>query len=121
MFEQREPPSAVFCSNDLSAFGAVDAARSMNIRVPEDLWIVGYDDVDMASWTAYSLTTVRQPIDDMAKVAVELLLGRLDKSTKPATHHRFTSELVVRGSTGHVPFADPVQRRPPRRPRRSGR
>lgn len=120
MFERREPPRAVFCSNDLSAFGAVDAARSMNIRVPDDLWIVGYDDVDMASWAAYSLTTVRQPVDDMAKVAVELLLGRLDKSNKPATHHRFTSELVVRGSTGHVPFADPAQRRPPRRAPRPG-
>ncbi len=120
MFERPDPPSAVFCTNDLSAFGAVDAARALNIRVPDDLWIVGYDDVDMAAWASYNLTTVRQPIDDMAKVAVQLLLERLDNPNKPSTHHRFTSELVVRGSTGHVPFVDTTQRTPPRRPRRSG-
>jgi LacI family transcriptional regulator, galactose operon repressor len=115
MFAHPEPPNAVFCCNDLSAFGAVDAARSMNLRVPEDLWIAGYDDVDMASWTAYSLTTVRQPMDDMARVAIQLLLDRLGNRNKPSTHHRFPGELVVRGSTGRVPFADPAQRKPPGR------
>jgi len=120
MFRRPEPPSAVFCGNDLSAFGALDAARSMGIAVPGDLWIAGYDDVDMASWTAYSLTTVRQPVDDMAKVSVQLLLDRLDNPDKPSTHHRFTGALIVRGSTGHVPFADPARRKPARRPRRSG-
>lgn len=119
MFELPRPPNAVFCSNDLSAFGALDAARAMGIRVPGDLWIVGYDDVDMASWEAYSLTTARQPIDDMVKVGVQLLLERLDNPGKPATHQRFTSELVVRGSTDHMPFVDSPQRRPARRPRRS--
>jgi LacI family transcriptional regulator len=119
MFEHPDPPSAVFCSNDLSAFGALDGARAMNIRVPDDLWIVGYDDVDMASWTSYSLTTVRQPVDDMVKIAVQLLLERLDNPNKPSTHHRFTSELVIRGSTGHVPFVDSTQRTPPPRSGRS--
>lgn len=103
MFEDPEPPSAVFCSNDLSAFGAVDAARAAGIRVPEDLWIVGYDDVDMASWESFSLTTARQPVEEMVRVGVHLLLERIDNPRKPSTHQRFTSELVVRDSTGRTP------------------
>lgn len=118
MFDRPKPPRAVFCSNDLSAFGALDAARSMKIRVPEDLWIVGYDDVDMASWLAFSLTTARQPIDDMVKVGVQLLLERIDNPKKPSTHQRFKSELVVRGSTDHAPFV-PTQRKPARSSRRT--
>lgn len=106
LFEGGAPPTAVFCSNDLSAFGAIDAARSLHLRVPDDLWIVGYDDIDMASWESFDLTTARQPVDDMVKVGVQLLLERIDNPRKPSTHQRFTSEIVVRGSTDHVPFPE---------------
>lgn len=104
MFEETNPPTAIFCGNDLSAFGALDAARTLKIRVPEDLWIAGYDDIDMASWAAFDLTTARQPIDAMVKIAVQLLLERIDNPKKQATHHRFSSEVMVRGSTAHTPF-----------------
>ncbi len=104
MFEQANTPTAIFCSNDVSAFGALDAARSLKIRVPEDLWIVGYDDIDMASWASFDLTTARQPIDAMVKVAVQLLLERIDNPKKQATHQRFSSEVMVRGSTANTPF-----------------
>lgn len=104
MFEQAHPPTAIFCSNDLSAFGALDAARSLKIRVPEDLWVVGYDDIDMSSWEAFDLTTARQPIDAMVGVAVQLLLDRIDNPGKQTTHQRFSSEIMVRGSTAHTPL-----------------
>lgn len=106
MFEHPDPPTAVFCSNDLSAFGALDAARAAGIAVPDDLWIVGYDDVDMASWEAFSLTTARQPVEEMVRVGVHLLLERIDSPRRPSTHQRFVSELVVRDSTGRVPVPE---------------
>jgi LacI family transcriptional regulator len=104
MFEQANPPTAIFCGNDLSAFGALDAARSLKIRVPEDLWVTGYDDINMASWKAFDLTTARQPIDAMVTVAVQLLLERIDNPKKQATHQRFSAEMMVRGSTANTPF-----------------
>lgn len=107
LFRAKQPPTAVFCANDVSALGAMDAARAMGVRVPADLWIIGFDDIEMASWEAFDLTTVRQPMNDMVNVAVELLLDRIDNPAKPFTHHRFHSELVVRGSTGRVPFQEP--------------
>lgn len=103
LFAQPDPPSAVFCANDLTAFGALDAARSLRLRVPDDLWVIGYDDVAMAAWEAYDLTTVRQPLPDMATLAVELLRARIADRSRPPEHTVLPAELVVRGSTAHTP------------------
>lgn len=91
----KRPPSAIFGVNDLTAFGAVDAARALG----RDVAIVGYDDVAMAAWESYDLTTVRQPTGEMAAVAVELLLDRIAEPTRPPVRRRFPTELIVRGST----------------------
>ena len=99
----QHPPTAVFCANDLTALGAVDGALSLGKRVPEDVWVVGYDDIEMASWDAFDLTTVRQPIAEMARAAVHLLLERIEDRSAPARKQRFPSELLVRGSTAHTP------------------
>lgn len=104
------PPAAVFCVNDMSALGAIDAARSLGLRVPEDLWIAGYDGIDMASWEGYQLTTARQPIDAMVGLAVEILLDRVRQPRAEYRHYRFTSQLVVRDSTGNHPFAGAAAR-----------
>ena len=106
MLRSRHPPTAVFCANDLSAFGALDAALMLGVKVPEDVWVVGYDDIDMASWASFDLTTVCQPIAAMVGVAVELLLTRIDAPQRSHTHRRFDGEMVVRGSTGHHPAGD---------------
>ncbi len=103
-----EPPDALFCVNDLIAFGAADAARSAAVRIPEDLWLVGYDDIAMSSWPAYGLTTVRQPLTAMADLAITWLLERIDDPDRSVRTHRFPAELVVRNSTagpqtGQVP------------------
>jgi LacI family transcriptional regulator len=101
---RKQKPTAIFCVNDVTAFGAIDMARRMKVRVPEDVWIVGYDDIKMSSWSAFDLTTVRQQIPKMAKLAIDCLLDRIaGKSHKP---RRITIEptLVVRGSTNHHPL-----------------
>lgn len=95
LLTRKRPPTAIFGVNDLTAFGARDAARSLG----RDVAIVGYDDVAMAAWEAYDLTTVRQPTGDMAAVAVELLLDRIADPARPPVRRRFPIELIIRGST----------------------
>ena len=100
MLRSSSRPSAVFCVNDLLAFGVLDAAAELGIAVPSQLWVAGYDDVEMASWSVFNLTTIRQPTDEMATVAVGLLLRRLNDPDVLVEHRRFDTELIVRGSTG---------------------
>ena len=95
------PPTAVFCVNDLTALGALDGARSLGRAVPDDVWVVGYDDIPMASWDAFDLTTVRQPTGEMARIAVQLLLSRVAEPTAAPRRVTMPAELVVRGTTAH--------------------
>lgn len=99
MLGRPAPPDAIFCANDLLAFGAIDGARELGVRVPEDLWIVGYDDIPMAAWSAYSLTTVRQNIDDEAAIAARLLIDRIEGRRGEPLSRTLPPELVVRHST----------------------
>lgn len=103
------PPTAVFCVNDLTALGAIDGARSLGARVPEDVWVAGYDDIPMAAWDAFGLTTVRQPVSAMSALAVQLLMLRLREPARPVQHHRYPSEIVVRSSTAHVALPPDLQ------------
>ena len=66
-------PDALFCCNDIMALAAIDAAREKGLTVPGDLAVVGFDDIPMASWNAYQLTTVRQPIERMVQEALNLI------------------------------------------------
>jgi DNA-binding LacI/PurR family transcriptional regulator len=100
--EQR--PDALFCSNDILAVGALDAIRrEAGLRVPEDIAVVGFDDIAMASWPSYALTTVRQPVDRMiagtVELAVALTRGELDR---PAAQ-RHPGTLVERDTTRAMP------------------
>ena len=70
-------PTAIFAANDVIAFGALDAARRLGVSVPDELSIVGFDDIDMAGWEGFNLTTVRQPLAQMGHAAVSLLLERI--------------------------------------------
>lgn len=94
---------SAFCSNDLLAFGAIDAARSAGTMVPEEIWVVGYDDTEMASWKSFDLSTVRQDIAAMASVATRMLLARIDNPAAKADQVVLEPRLIVRGSTGHQP------------------
>ncbi len=97
------PPTAVFCVNDLVAFGLQDAAHRLGIAMPDGLWVAGYDDIPMASWDRIDLTSVRQPIESLARVAVETVVKRIKNPDEPYEHRRFGAELAVRGSTGGAP------------------
>jgi DNA-binding LacI/PurR family transcriptional regulator len=72
-----DPPEAIFCANDITALGAIDAARDGGIVIPDQISIVGFDDIPAARWTAYNLTTVRQPINSMIDMSIRLLLERI--------------------------------------------
>ncbi len=102
LLELSKPPDAVFCVNDVLALGAIDGARSVGMEVPADVWVVGYDDIEMAGWDAYDLTTVRQPIVDMVRLATHLLSERLSKPLLEPGMHCLPNDLVVRGSTWHT-------------------
>lgn len=77
LLSRSRPPDAVFCANDLTAIGALDAAREAGLKVPQDIAIAGFDDIDAATIVAPSLTTVRNPAYDTGRAAGELLVGRM--------------------------------------------
>lgn len=102
LLSRRNPPTAVFASNDDMALGLLAAAQQLGVQVPEDLSIVGFDDFSAASLVWPPLTTVRQPLFEMACAAVDLLIGRerppLDDGT-PASPRLLPHQLLVRHST----------------------
>jgi DNA-binding LacI/PurR family transcriptional regulator len=91
--------TAVFCANDLSAIGALNAILSSGRRVPGDLSIVGFDDIRLAPYTSPPLTTVHQPAAEIARHATTLLLDLIDGGSAPTHLHLFAPTLVQRGST----------------------
>lgn len=93
-------PTAIFAANDLIAFGAMRAAEDAGIRVPEELSVVGFDDIQMASVVRPGLTTVRQPAYEMGRTAMRMLLERINGRVEGAARrHLFEAELIVRSTT----------------------
>lgn len=101
LLELAEPPTAVCCYNDMSALGAMQAIRSRGLRIPEDISVVGFDDLFIAAYTQPPLTTVRQPMRKMGLLAMESLF-RLMSGEETEIRIMVEAELVVRGSTGRV-------------------
>lgn len=95
-------PTAVFAANDSSAFGVLRAAAELDLRVPEDLSLVGFDDVPQASITTPPLTTVSQPLAELGSRAVDMLLTML-RGEAASDHVRLSTTLRVRSSTGPAP------------------
>lgn len=94
-----DPPTAIFAFNDQMAIGAMRAARSRGRRIPEELSIVGFDDITEAQFVTPGLTTVRQPLAEMGRMAVSLLVRLLDDLADTALHVELATRLVVRDST----------------------
>ena len=92
------PPEAIFCANDIPAFGVLDAARDLGIKVPDQLSVVGFDDIPMAQWSSYNLTTVRQPIEEMIEATLELLLERIENTKVGSVVKFLPGTLIKRGS-----------------------
>lgn len=94
-----DPPTAVMCGNDLQALGVYEAAREAGRRVPDDLSVVGFDDVSQASWCGPAMTTVRQPFGEMGAAAARLVLAMAAGRPLPQTRVELGTTLIVRDST----------------------
>ncbi|HIC67156.1 MAG TPA: LacI family DNA-binding transcriptional regulator [Paracoccus sp.] len=98
LFGRADRPDAVFVGNDHMAFAVMDVLRyELGLSVPEDVSVVGYDDVPIAAWAAYDLTTIRQPVNRMVDATVEALLSRIEGDTKPQ-RILIAGSLMIRGS-----------------------
>ena len=98
-----EPPTAVFVCSDPMALGVYRALRERGSRVPEDVSVVGFDDLPQARWTTPALTTVRQPLSEMAATALRGLLRLMAGEVPEGTRTELSTRLVVRSSTAPPP------------------
>jgi DNA-binding LacI/PurR family transcriptional regulator len=103
LLRDRRGVTAIFVGNDLAAVGALDALVHHGLRVPQDMSLVGYDNIALAGLGHIDLTTIDQPRRDMGVTAVRLLLERRDEDRRTARHLVVPPSLVVRGSTGPPP------------------
>ncbi|EYR63468.1 LacI family transcriptional regulator [Actinotalea ferrariae CF5-4] len=92
--------TAVVCASDLMALGAIRAARSRGLAVPDDVSVVGFDDSPLIAFTDPPLTTIRQPVVSMGEAAVSALVSEISGTRVPRSELLFHPELIVRGSTG---------------------
>jgi LacI family transcriptional regulator len=92
------PPTAIFASNDVMAMGVMDAVRSKGLRVPDDISVIGFDDIPQASLIRPALTTIRQPLEKMGRVATQMLLELLSQPQKQIGRIELPTELIVRDS-----------------------
>src|SRR5690606_11828540 len=112
LLRRPDRPTAVFAGNDLQALGLYEAARELGLRIREDVSVVGFDDLPIARWVGPPLTTVRQPLTEMAEAAAKLVLdlGRADEAPA-ATRVELATSLVVRSSTASPAPAPAAGRR----------
>jgi DNA-binding LacI/PurR family transcriptional regulator len=92
-----KPPTAIFAASDIQALSVMKVARQLNIKIPNDLAIVGFDDIDVAEHV--DLTTIHQHLDESGKLAAEILLARMNKSNQPLQHINLPLTLIVRATT----------------------
>ena len=102
LLDRDDPPSAIFAFNDMLAIGAMQAARDRGLSIPNELSVVGFDDTFEASIVTPALTTVRQPLAEMGRMAVAQLLRVLHNQRIEALHVELETKLVVRESTAPV-------------------
>jgi len=106
LFRVGEGADAIFAANDVGAFGAIDALRhELNLRVPEDVMVVGFDDIAQAHWKSYNLTTVKIDLDQRVRALVRLILRRLKDPHAPPMEESVPTRLVVRGTVGRRELA----------------
>ncbi len=104
--------TAIFCFNDIAAIGAIRALKDAGLAVPEDVSVVGFDDIQSAAYSTPSLTTVRQPLKEMGRRGAQVLLERIANREKEyPTGIVMAPEFVVRESTGPAPESDQVRRK----------
>ncbi|HXD69319.1 MAG TPA: LacI family DNA-binding transcriptional regulator [Gaiellales bacterium] len=100
LLDRADRPTAVFTANNFMTVGALRAARSLGLRIPDDVALVGFDDLDWTTLVQPPVTVVRQPVADLGRVAGERLLRRLEGDAGPPKRIRLDANLIVRGSCG---------------------
>jgi DNA-binding LacI/PurR family transcriptional regulator len=103
LLERPERPTAVVCSSDVMAMGVLQEAACRGVRVPEQLSVIGFDGIDATTWTSPPLTTVEQPIEEIAQTAVDALRSQIHEPEKPLPNFLFRPRLCVRASTAAPP------------------
>ncbi len=96
------PPTAIFAANDLSAMGVIEAIRTRGLSIPDHVSVVGFDDIPEAAQMHPGLTTVRQPLEDMGRLAVRMLLKQLNNPDLPGARVELPTELIVRESCRRI-------------------
>lgn len=107
LLQRNRPFTALFAYNDLSAIGAIWAIQEAGLRVPEDISVVGFDDVPLAVFSKPMLTTIRQPLEQMGRLAAKTLIERIETGADGPPQIVIEPELVVRRSTGPVRAGNP--------------
>jgi len=98
----KNPPTAIFASNDFMALGAMEAASELKVKIPEDIALVGFDDIDFASFKFVNLTTVTQRKYEMGIRGVEVLAKKIECSEKWVPQQIYLEpKLIIRGSCGY--------------------
>ncbi|WP_248307049.1 MULTISPECIES: LacI family DNA-binding transcriptional regulator [unclassified Devosia] len=100
-FRVRDGADAIFAANDVGAFGVIDALRhELGLRVPQDVKVVGFDDIAQSHWKSYNLTTVKFDLDERVSALVRLILRRLNEPEAAGLHETLNTRLIVRGTVG---------------------
>jgi LacI family transcriptional regulator len=103
LLTSENPPTAILVSNDMMAFGALEAVRVAGLTIGHDISIIGFDDIFLSSQTYPPLTTVRQPLVEMGEVALDMLVALLQGRTVLNLRRELPTELIVRETTGRAP------------------
>ena len=99
----KKPPTAIFCANDQTAAGAIKVLHEMGVSIPADISVVGFDDMPLASQIWPQLTTIRQPLFRMSRLAGKLLIQRLRDESPGDVNRVVNAEIIIRDSTGPAP------------------
>jgi DNA-binding LacI/PurR family transcriptional regulator len=110
LLARKHPFTALFAYNDISAIGAIWALREAGLRVPEDVSVLGFDDIPAAAYNNPGLTTVRQPLERMGRIAAKTVIDQIEGNAEYVAEIAIEPELVVRESTGPaaLPFGRPM-------------
>ena len=99
LFTTAKKPTAIFCSDDYMAIGVMERIKEMGLKVPNDIAIIGFDDIEIAAYVKPELTTIRQPIYELGKTATKILLDHINNDQKKIVHKFLNVELIKRNST----------------------
>lgn len=112
LLSRRRRPTAIFAGSDVQALGVYESARELGLEIPADLSVVGYDDLQIAQWAGPPLTTVRQPLSEMAEQATRLVIRLRNDMQNDSLRVELATDLVVRGSTARLHTARSAQSQP---------